>query len=206
MVGPAARVKLTGTACVSHKDDQLLPARAGVLPQPQLRARALLRNGEGGEPAAIRAILFAQGPYLPTIRCFGDSPSRLPNQGQGPEASHFLLAGSQVFFRLASPPLLVGFSEPDSQIRSLGRGVWLLPGEQEERIVGQGKATCPRHWTASGRALLASGSWPTTPFPCVASFWPGPRCRAWEQGSNQALLSAQLLVRKAGLDGDLAEK
>lgn len=56
------------------------------------------------------------------------------------------------------------------------------------------------------RSLLASASWPTAPFPCDASLWPGPRCRAWEQGSNQALLSAQLLVRKAGPDGDLAEK
>lgn len=32
MAAPGVRVKLTGTACVTHRDDRLLPCRVGVLP------------------------------------------------------------------------------------------------------------------------------------------------------------------------------
>lgn len=63
MAGPGARVKLIGTACVTHRDDRLLPTRARVLLRPQPGANlGLAQEWEGGKPAAIRSILFAQGP------------------------------------------------------------------------------------------------------------------------------------------------
>lgn len=47
MAGPGARVKLIGTACVTHRDDRLLPTRARVLPRPQPGGQPGPRSGMG---------------------------------------------------------------------------------------------------------------------------------------------------------------
>lgn len=172
-------------------------------------AWASLRNREGGKPAALRGTVFAQGPYLPTIPRFGDGPRHLPNQGQRPEASHFLLAGSQVVFLLASLPLLAGFSEPDPQIRRWWGGVgWLLPGEQEERVVprllylncrpGRGHLSealgCLRKSPAGLRFLAHY------PFPlqCQPPAWPREQNLGAGQQPGPALCSAPGQEGRAG--------
>lgn len=55
MVAPGVRVKLTGTACVTHRDDRLLPCRASVLPWTLPWASLGLTQGEeGGQACCCR--------------------------------------------------------------------------------------------------------------------------------------------------------
>lgn len=182
MAAPGVRVKLTGTACVTHRDDRLLPCRVGVLPWTLPWASlGLTQGGEGGQACCClrRHGLFSGSFLLPTRPSCGDGPGHLPNKGQRLEVSpaSFLPARPEVLYLLASLPpwaLVAGFSEPDPQIRRRWV-VWLLSGEQEEemfppplvrkpsQVLGSREEPCrPQEQGSVGRGAAAS-SWSGRP-------------------------------------------
>lgn len=134
-------MKLTGTACVTHRDDRLLPGGARSSPGLCRASLGLTQAGEVARPAAATGFVFSQGssPFQPhvaaevalvtsSIRVRGQRSAHLP------------------FFHLSWPSWLGFLSQTPDQKEAGGVAAARVIGGRNDpftsgtRVVSQGEA------------------------------------------------------------------